>query len=303
MQLPPTPDGTVEVDGRHVELTNLDRPLADAFRKRDLISYYARVAPVLVPHLTGRPLSLVRFPAGLSGRGFLQNECRGAPPWMHTASLRLRTGATRRYCLVDDVASLLWVANLGTLELHPYLATHARPDHPVQVILDLDTGPGLGLLDAARVALALRDRLLALGLTTVVKNSGVSGLHVAVPVGDATFPQVRDFARRLAVMLAADDPLGVASADAASRRAGRVLVDWRQNDPRRSTAAPYSLRATEPLGVSAPVRWSEVEAALAAGDATRLRPSPAEVVERIAAEGDLFMSPAQDLPGTERWRA
>jgi bifunctional non-homologous end joining protein LigD len=297
MQLPAARDGTVEADGRRVELTNLDRPLADGFRKRDLISYYARVAPVLVPHLAGRPLSLVRFPAGLSGRGFLQNECRGAPAWMHTASLRLSSGETRRYCLVDDVASLLWVANLGTVELHPYLATSERPDHPLHVILDLDTGPGLGLLDAARVALSLRARLDALGLAAVVKTSGVSGLHVAVPVRDATFPEVREFARRLAAMLAADDPARVASADAASRRPGQVLVDWRQNDRRRSTAAPYSLRATQPLGVSAPVRWSEVEAALAAGDPGRLRPSPEEVLERIATEGDLFLAPAQDLPG------
>src|SRR3954452_5889697 len=136
-----------------VELTNLDRPLLDGFTKRDLIDYYVAVAPAILPHLTGRPLSLVRFPSGLEARGFLQNECRGAPEWMRTATLTLQGGRTRRYCVVDDLASLVWVATPPTVEMHLYLFDCERPERPVAVLLDLDPGPGLTILDACRVAL------------------------------------------------------------------------------------------------------------------------------------------------------
>jgi bifunctional non-homologous end joining protein LigD len=250
---------------------------------------------VLVPQLAGRPLTMARFPAGVAGRGFLQDECRGAPPWLRTAALRLRTGATRRYCVVDDLASLVWVANLGTVELHPYPARVERPDAPLAVLLDLDPGPGAGMHDACRIALRIRARLQSLGLDPVVKTSGVSGLHVAVPLEEATFDRVRAFARALAERLAEEDPVHVAPADARARRSGQVLVDWRQNDARRFPAAPYSLRATIPLGVSTPVRWSEVEAAVAAGDARILDCSPAQALDRIARDGDLFSARAQRL--------
>jgi bifunctional non-homologous end joining protein LigD len=214
---------------------------------------------------------------------------------MRTASLRLRTGATRRYCVVDDLSSLLWVANLSTVELHPYLARHERPQHPVQVVLDLDPGPGAGMLDACRVALAVRARLQSRGHEPVVKTSGVSGLHVAVPLRDTTLAESRNLARALAAELATDDPLRVASPDARARQPAQVLVDWRQNDERRSTAAPYSLRATLPLGVSTPLRWSEIETALAACDANALRFSPADVLRRIERDGDLFHGFSQKL--------
>jgi bifunctional non-homologous end joining protein LigD len=216
---------------------------------------------------------------------------------MRTATLQLRTGAKRRYCVVDDLSSLLWVANLSALELHPYLARHERPEYPVQVMLDLDPGTGAGMLDACRVALAARERLGERRLVPVVKTSGVSGLHVAVPLHDTSLSEARDFARALAAELANDDPVRVASPDARARQPGQVLVDWRQNDDRRSTAAPYSLRATVPLGVSMPVRWSEVETALTAGDAGLLRFSPADVLRRIESDGDLFDGPSQALAG------
>jgi bifunctional non-homologous end joining protein LigD len=297
MQLPPTPAAEVDVDGRAVRLTSLDRVLwpSEGVTKRDVLEYYAGVADVLVAHLAGRPLTLARFPHGVRGRGFLQNECRGAPAWMRTAPLVLRDGSVRRYCVVDDLASLLWVVNLNAVELHPYPARAERPDAPAAVLLDLDVGAGATTLDACIVALRLRPLLEADGLAPVVKTSGVSGLHVVAPVTGADFAAVRGYARSLADRLAGDDPALVAAPDAHARRPGQVMVDWRQNDPRRSTAAPYSLRATEPPGVSAPLAWGEVEAALQAQRTAVLRPSPAEVRERIAAQGDLFTAPARVL--------
>src|SRR3954447_20946498 len=185
-----------------VELTNLDRPLLDGFTKRDLIDYYVAVAPAILPHLAGRPLSLVRFPAGLEGRGFLQNECRGAPEWMRTATLELQGGRTRRYCVIDDLPSLVWVANLSTVELHPYRFDCERPAVPLEVMLDLDPGPGTTILDACRVALALRERLGA----ARVKTSGAAGLHVVLPGAADSFPAARALAREIAAEAAARDP-------------------------------------------------------------------------------------------------
>jgi bifunctional non-homologous end joining protein LigD len=285
MRLPPESQAEVEVDGRSLRLTSLDRPLWPelGLRKRHLLEYYAAVAPAIVPHLAGRPLTMARFPAGIHGRGFLQNECRGAPEWLRTATLALRTGERRRYCLVDDAAALLWVVNLGTVELHPYPAPAERPDEPAAALLDLDRGAGTSLPDACRVALRLRARLAADGLPALVKTSGVSGLHVAAPVSGVDFAEVRAYTSGLAATLAAELPELVADPAASARQAGRVLIDWRQNDPRRSTAAAYSLRATSPPGVSTPLRWEEVEAL-----PERLDHTPADVLERVRRYGDLF---------------
>jgi bifunctional non-homologous end joining protein LigD len=298
MQLPSTPTADVEVDGRPLRFTSLDRVLwrREGITKRALLEYYARVAPVLVPHLAGRPLTLARFPQGLQSRGFLQNECRGAPAWIRTAPLVLQSGEVRRYCLVDDMPSLLWVVNLGTVEIHPYPAPAERPDAPAAVLFDLDPGAGALLLDACRVALRLRPLLVADGFEPVVKTSGVSGVHVFAPVHEAGFDAVRAYARSIAQRLADDDPALVAAPQAHARRPRQVMVDWRQNDPRRSTAAPYSLRATEPPGVSTPLRWPEIETAVTAGSAVTLTASPAGVLERIARHGDLFSAPAHHLP-------
>lgn len=297
MLLPVTADGDVEIDGRRVRVTSLDRVLwpDERFRKRDLIAYYGEVAEVMLPHLAGRPLTLGRFPGGVAARGFLQNECRGAPAWMRTAPLRLQTGSVRRYCVVDDRASLVWIANLGTIEVHPYLFRADEPELAAAVLFDLDPGPGTSLLDTARVALRLRTQLAADGLDAAVKTSGAAGIHAAVPVEDVSLAQARQFARVTAQQLHEAEPLLVADPAAYARRPGRVLIDWRQNDDRRSTVAPYSLRATLPLGASTPLDWDELAAAVRTGDERRLRFTPPMLLERIAREGDLFAVPAQRL--------
>jgi|tagenome__1003787_1003787.scaffolds.fasta_scaffold20938273_2 bifunctional non-homologous end joining protein LigD len=294
MRLPAGPEGRLEVGGRRLTLTSLDRLLwpDEGFTKRDLIAYYAAVAPAIVPQLAGRPLTMASFPHGVDGRGFLQNECRGAPPWLRTATLELRTGARRRYCIVDDAASLLWVANLGTIEFHPYPSAAEQPDAPLAVLFDIDRGPGTTLPDACRVALRLRTRLTADGLPALVKTSGASGLHVSAPVRGADFAAVRRYARGVAASLAEALPELVADPGANARRPDRLLIDWRQNDPRRSTAAAYSLRATIPAGVSTPLRWDEVETQPA-----RLHHSPGGVLERLERYGDLYASSPGRLPG------
>ena len=264
------------------------------FTKGQLLHYYERVAPVLVAHLRDRPLTLGRFPDGIESRGFAQLECRGRPAWMRTAAVQLRDGRVRRLCLVDGLESLRWVANLNTIELHVFLGTASSLSQPTGVLFDLDPEPPAGFADASRVALRLRERLSALGLTAVVKTTGGSGLHVLAPLNSAhSYSQTRAFARRVAADLAASDDQIASSAARRSTRRGQVLVDWAQNNERRTMVAPYSLRAADVPLVSAPVLWSELEAG------EQLWFGPREVLERVERIGDPFgpaLSLEQRLP-------
>jgi bifunctional non-homologous end joining protein LigD len=288
------------LDGRTVALSNLDRVLFPraGWAKRELVRYYLAAAPVLLAHLRGHPLTLGRFPGGLAARAFLQNECRGAPNWMRTAPLRLQTGEVRRYCVVDDLPSLAWVANLAAVELHPYLVDAAAPEVPTSLVVDLDPGPGAGLADCCAVALRARAELAALGADPAVKTSGGAGLHLAVAVRDMTFAATREIARALAAHLAAERPDSVTDDARPRARAGRVLVDWLQNHGRRSTLAAYSLRAAASPRASVPLAWDEVEAAARSGDASCLRFTPAQLLDRVERLGDLYaaaLAPARTL--------
>jgi bifunctional non-homologous end joining protein LigD len=289
---------SVELDGREVALTSLDRVLypETGFTKGDLVAYYRAVAPVLVPHLRGRPLTLGRFPAGVEERGFAQTECRGAPWWLATQEVRLRDGRVRNFCLVNDAPSLLWVANLGTIELHPFLAYGAAPDEPTAVVFDLDPGPPAGFADCCDVALALRALLAEDGLAGLVKTSGGVGLHVYVPLNSPqSFDETKSFARAVAERLAAARPELVTAKASKDERRGKVLVDWLQNDPTRSTVSVYSVRAARWPSVSTPLAWDEVE---------RREPlafGPGDAVERVQRLGDLFapvLEREQRLPST-----
>jgi bifunctional non-homologous end joining protein LigD len=274
-----------------VALTSLDRvlwPLA-GFTKGDMVSYYERVAPALLPHIAQRALTLGRFPGGVDAQGFAQTECRGRPEWMATRTIRLRDGRVREYCVVNDVRSLLWVANQSAIELHPFLARGERHDQPTHVVLDLDPGPGAGMSDCCRAALRLRELLDELGLVAFAKTSGSVGLHVLVPLNTPhRYDETKRFARALAARLAAEDPTRVTDRTRRAERTGRVLVDWLGNDPSRSTVAAYSLRATDLPSVSTPLTWGEVEGG------GRQRFLAADVLVRLEA-GDDPLAPALEL--------
>jgi bifunctional non-homologous end joining protein LigD len=232
---------------------------------------------------------MARFPDGVEGPGWFQMNCRGHPPWMRTVEIVGRRGQRLRYCLVDDRDSLRWMINLGTIELHPFLADAAHPDAPLALVFDLDPGPPAGVLAAARVALTVRERLAARGLPSFVKTSGKKGLHVYVPLdGSLRYADTSRLARALAGELAAAAPDAVTDRMQKHERQGRVLIDWRQNAVGLSTVAPYSLRALPRPTVSTPLGWHEVEAALASGRAADLSFEPAAVVERVARVGDWF---------------
>jgi bifunctional non-homologous end joining protein LigD len=276
----------LELGGRRVELTTPDRVLwpAAGFTKRDLVDYYLRVAPVLLPHLAGRPLTLGRFPEGVEGRGFAQTECRGAPEWLRTEPIRLRGGEIRNYCVVEDEAGLAWLANRSVIELHTFMGL----DRPDAVVFDLDPGEPADVIECAEVALLLRERL---GEGAVVKTSGSVGLHVFAATA-ATYEETRAFARSVAEELEAAHPALVASRTARAARAGKVLVDWMQNAPMRSTVAPYSLRATPWPTASTPVSWTEIGRAVTERRPELLTFLAQDVLDRLDAGGDLFTLPA-----------
>jgi bifunctional non-homologous end joining protein LigD len=266
------------------QLTNLDRVLwpAAGFTKGDMLDYYRAVAPVLLPHIAGRPLTLRRFPEGVDGPNWFQTNCRGAPPWVRVAPIAGRRGGAFSMCVVDDVASLLWVVNLGTVELHPHPVLADDPARSNLLVLDLDPGDRAGLPECCEVALLLRERLPG---TPVVKTSGSLGLHVYARIEPAPDTETKVVARALAEELAAERPDLVVARAGRDERAGRVFVDWLQNDATRSTVAPYSLRAAPWPLVSAPLSWAEVE--------SRQPPlvDAARALARVAELGDLFAAP------------
>jgi len=278
------------IGDRDVRLTHLDRVVwpATGTTKGALLEYLLAIAPVLLPHLRRRPTMLWRFPEGVEGPGWFQAQCRSRPSWVETHTIRGARGELLEYCLIEEPATLAWLANLGTIELHPHGWTIDRPSTPIAIVFDLDPGPPAGVVEAARVALAIRDRLRAARLDPVVKTSGALGLHVAAGVPASTsFEEVKRDARSLAEDLEAEQPDRVIARSVRAARPGRVYVDWVQNDRNRQLVAPYSPRATPIPMVSTPLRWDEVEAA-AAGDMGGLRPTFATVLDRVERSGDLW---------------
>jgi len=261
------------VGGRSVRLTSLDRVLfpSTGFTKRDLIDYYAAVADVLLPHTSGRPLTLGRWPAGVDEPGFAQTECRGAPEWVRTLPVQLHNGTIRNYCAIDDLPSLLWAANLGTIELHAYVGGGADARETSAAVFDLDPAGGAGLLDAARFALALREALARSQLDAVTRTTGGAGVHVLVPLNRPhSFDDVRAFCKDVAKEL-----------DTTA-----VRIDCAENHARRLLIAPYSLRATARPTVAAPLLWDEIERAVERGRPDELVFTAAEMPDRIAQIGD-----------------
>jgi bifunctional non-homologous end joining protein LigD len=291
----------MEVGGRRVPSSHPEKVLfpRTGFTKRDLVEYYVSVASALLPHLAGRAVTLARYPEGVEGTYWFQTNCPpGRPAWLRVAALRGARGQALQPCLLEEPAALAWAANAGAIELHPWLATLEEPAAAHAVVFDLDPAPPAGLVECCRVALSLRGLLAESGLEGLVKTSGVKGLHLVVPL-DAPrgFAETKEFARTAAERLARATPDGVTSRrEGREARAGKVLVDWRQNAGSLSLAAPYSLRGTLEPRVSTPVAWEEVERAHALGDAAALVFGPAEVLARIGRLGDLFRPALGDLP-------
>jgi bifunctional non-homologous end joining protein LigD len=281
----------VEIEGRRLTLTNLDKVLypETGFTKGDMIAYYAHVAPWLLPHLEGRPLTLRRFPNGVEGINWYQTRCQNRPEWLPTFPIPTRAGEIQDFCLVEDVSALVWVANQAAIELHPYLARVPESEQPTVVAFDLDPGAPATLVESCDVALLLRTLLESLGLVSFPKTSGAIGLHVYVPLNTPhNYEQTKGFARTVAQRLAQEHPRLVVYGQKRSLRAGKVLIDWLQNDPTRSTAAPYSLRAAPWPLVSTPLDWAEVERGAAERRPERLLFRQDAVLERLERDGDPF---------------
>ena len=294
----------LRVEDRVLTVSNLDKVLYPAvgFTKGELIDAYANLADALLPHLRGRPVTLKRYPDGVEGKFFYEKRCPShRPDWLATA--RIYSESHKKeidYCLIEDLPSLVWAANLANIELHVSLARVADLDRPDSLVFDLDPGAPADVVDCARVALRLRGLFTQLGLDCLAKTSGSKGIHLHVPLGGtATFAETRPFAKAVAETFEQRFPDEVVSRQTKTRRKGRVLIDWSQNDPHKTTASVYSLRAKERPTASTPLEWDEVEAAADSGDAAALAFTAEELCARIAAKGDLFaplLGQKQDLP-------
>ncbi|MPZ00242.1 MAG: ATP-dependent DNA ligase [Actinophytocola sp.] len=286
----------VDVEGQRLTLSNLDKVLypETGFSKRDVIDYYRQVAPVMLPHLTGRPLTLRRFPDGVTAQWFYEkNVSRHAPGWLRTARLANRHddgSGPNDYPVLDDLASLVWAANLAALELHvPQWTVTAEGERatPDRLVFDLDPGAPATIVECCQVAEALREVLTADGLEPVPKTSGSKGMQLYCAVRTDSPDETSRYAKAVAQRLASEQPSLVVSTMTKSARTGKVLIDWSQNNPSKTTVAPYSLRAKETPTVSAPVTWDEVADCR---DPASLRFEAHDVLDRIAADGDLFAS-------------
>lgn len=281
----------LEIEGRRIRFTNVDKVLWPrlGLTKAWLVDYYTQIAPVLLSHLRRHPLTLRRFPDGVEGANWFETRAPAHPEWIETMTFHMRrTGKVFDVCVVDDLPSLVWAAQIAAIELHPFLGTADALDTPQAVVFDLDPGAPATLIDSCRVGLWLREILDGLGLQAWPKTSGRLGLHVHVPLNTpVTYDETKAFARAVALVLEQEHPHEVVSMMAKAKRVGKVFVDWGQNDPGKSTVAAYSLRGFEIPTVSTPVDWDEVEQTVATENPSGLRFLPQDVLER-SARGDPF---------------
>ena len=283
----------VEIDGKHLSLTNLDKVLypAAGFTKGQVIDYYARIAPVLLPHLAGRPLTLKRYPEGVDKEFFFEkNATKHRPDWVKTAPI-WSEGNQRNvnYILANDLPTLIWIANLAAIELHPSLSLAKDISSPRSMVFDLDPGPPANIVQCCQVGMWLREIFEHFGLQSFPKTSGSKGLQIYVPLNSPTSYEVtKAFAHALARLLENEHRESVVSDMKKQLRVGKVFVDWSQNDEHKTTISVYSLRARERPTVSTPVKWDEVEQALKKKDVTLLVFEAGQVLDRVQKMGDLF---------------
>jgi bifunctional non-homologous end joining protein LigD len=286
-------DQIVEIGGRQLKLTNLDKVLYPAakFTKGQIIDYYARIAPVLVPHLSGKPLTLKRYPNGVAEQPFFEkNATKYRPEWVKTAPI-WSEGNKRNvnYILCNDLATLVWVANLASIELHPSLALATDITCPRSIVFDLDPGPPANIVQCCQVALWLRAIFEHFGLQSFPKTSGSKGMQIYVPLNTKTsYDETKPFANALARLLENEHRDLVVSDMKKAIRTNKIFVDWSQNDEHKTTVSVYALRARERPTVSTPVTWDEVERTLKKKDAGLLVFEADAVLKRVEKMGDLF---------------
>jgi bifunctional non-homologous end joining protein LigD len=294
----------VEIEGKRLSLTNLDKVLypATGFTKGQVIDYYARIAPVLVPHLAGRPLTLKRYPEGVDKEYFFEkNATKHRPDWVKTAPI-WSDGNQRNinYILCSDLATLVWIANLASIELHPSLSLAKDIASPRSMVFDLDPGAPADMVQCCQVGMWLREIFEHFGLRSFPKTSGSKGLQIYVPLNTPTsYEATKTFAHALARLLENEHRELVVSDMKKQLRVGKVLVDWSQNDEHKTTISIYSLRAREHPTVSTPVKWEEVEQALKKKDAALLVFEAGQVLDRVGKMGDLsepILTLKQKLP-------
>jgi len=285
----------VEIQGRQLKLSNLDKVLypATGFTKGQVIDFYARIGPVLVPHLAGRPLTLKRYPNGVDSQYFFEkNATAHRPDWVKTAPI-WSEGNRRNvnYILADDLSTVVWMANLAAIELHPSLSLAKDIACPTMMVFDLDPGPPANIVQCAQVGMWLREIFEHFGLQSFPKTSGSKGLQIYVPLNSPTsYQATKPFAHALARLLEDQHRELVVSDMKKELRKGKVLVDWSQNDEHKTTIAVYSLRAREHPTVSTPVKWEEVEHMLKRKDPGLLVFEADQVLKRVQKMGDLFES-------------
>ena len=283
----------VKVADRTLRLTNLDKVYWPeyGFTKGQMIDYYTRIAPAILPHLHDRPLTLKRYPDGIDGQMFYEKNCpKHRPPWVATA--RVWSEGNDRdmyYCMVQDLPTLVWVAQLGTIELHTSLSRHSALPRPTCLVFDLDPGPPADIVQCCQVAIWLREWFTAHDLQAFCKTSGSKGLQLYVPINvPVDYDRTKLISKGLAQKLERERPEEVVHMQRKTLREGRVLIDWSQNDENKTTVNVYSLRARSRPTVSTPVSWEEVEGCLEAGDANLLVFDAQQVLDRFERLGDLF---------------
>ncbi len=296
----------IHIGGKDLTFTNLGKVLypETGFTKGDVIDYYLRVSEWMLPHTRHFPVTLKRYPNGVDQPFFYEKRCpvHGRPSFVETVDFPAKTAAIE-FCVINNVQTLCWLANLAALELHLLLAHGEAPEQPRMLVFDLDPGAPATIADCARLALELRALLADLGLESLAKSSGSKGLHLYVPLNTpTTFDETKAFARAMAMTLERRLPDRVTSVMAKDQRGGKVFVDWSQNDRIKTTAAVYSLRARPQPTVSTPVTWKEVAAVAKGRDAGLLAFTAPQVLDRLRDHGDLFaplLALRQELPSLQ----
>ena len=292
----------ITVNDETLEVTNLEKVLypSTGFTKGDLLGYYQAISPVMLPHLSSRPVTVIRYPDGVAGTFFYEKRCPAKrPEWVKSTSVVSTRHGSLSYCTIDNPQTLVWMANRAAIEYHTALFRADSEDEPSMLVFDLDPGAPATLLECLDIGILLRDMLAQLGLASFAKTSGGKGLHLGVPIRGTSFAELKAFAKSVADLVAREEPTRVTNIMAKVQRKARVFIDWSQNDHGKTTACAYTLRARERPMVSAPVSWDEIERARRRKKPDALLFDAEHMLQRIQEVGDLFaptLSLRQRLP-------